>query len=1058
MTLLLIAYTANAINTPTQTNSPQQTRLTTPSEALSCTCSGPSTTDLFRSEFISCGISLSRDYCINSTSVRQYYCNGTRVSSQTATCPTGYLCSAGACSNLPDLELTRLEILPPKTRTLKYVSAIAFITNVGATTSPPTNVTLYWTCEPLTKTIGPLTPGNSTQIVYQNTLIFDEGGIYPVTGLADSAYQINESREDNNQLIANVTVELPGQIQTPNPPTDLHDEEERPISCTETPMMQIGRKKNASGNYYADAEGRLLRPLSSAPWDGAPPSGHNYLFADFDYNYDASSQTLNLTDTTNASLVTNRYWILDDGYTSNSINIIHSIPRGMHNISLTVTDNRGYNATVTKRVDLSYGGVWGPKVNFIFEHNKALQFTFFDYSGRGVATSLWNLGDGQISNYTNPIYTYSHPGNYTITYTITDSSGVTQTVTRTIQADTIWLPGQGHTNACGTTTLAYTLRYITGRDYTPATIDSAIRASSAASSFGDDAGMFTDPISMIEYARRQGVNAEIYQNGDFTQIRRLIDQGHPVILDISAKGDTDINNGHWLVVVAYCSRPTETPGAYETVYGVYNPWGYQYEIEESRLAKYWGPLELGGFVPLWTRLYVLVSNNPLPPGDTENIRAKLAVGQSLTMMTTGAEHLASGDVGGIPQGLIEMVGGTVTGIVGALSEVIFGFCGHADDVPLVGGFLTATDQLVGSVMLSANQFLTDLGSDVAYLVDNFYNPLAWGETLVNLVSHVLTLVGNIIENVLDFIVNVFEAIGRFFTDLWHGIEDFFCWITGSDCTKRTCVIERMVSTDGCGETSVYMNKMFRVGAAGYVGTKSSNGTVPIYKYVQSWMGSNNRWTYISLNPNADANTTDAARTNTLGYVKTTPCSGCVNLTSEMPKYNLEPRPPENLGFIPKGYENDSTPLWLFNDTAGGSITVSTDACAGTRTFVSPVMDGYTRTKLLGYIRLTYAPDTVKVYRYYNKNEKAFFLSLNPNETNRDYVMSGLLGYAYTTNSSDTTPLSSYLPAYFTQQNASATCENDESTYTTSVGNIYKTKHPCTVPVYKYCKRYIKVEE
>lgn len=64
--------------------------------------------------------------------------------------------------------------------------------------------------------------------------------------------------------------------------------------------------------------------------------------------------------------------------------------------------------------------------------NQGLTFTASATGGSGVyATYAWNFGDGGTSNATNPNHSYATTGNYTVSLTVTDSLGTTDTKTRT---------------------------------------------------------------------------------------------------------------------------------------------------------------------------------------------------------------------------------------------------------------------------------------------------------------------------------------------------------------------------------------------------------------------------------------------------------------------------------------------------------------------------------------------------------------------------------------------------------------------------------------------------
>ena len=48
----------------------------------------------------------------------------------------------------------------------------------------------------------------------------------------------------------------------------------------------------------------------------------------------------------------------------------------------------------------------------------------------GIAEHFWEFGDGQTSNRPNPSYTYTEPGAYTVSLTITDTAGNTAKATK----------------------------------------------------------------------------------------------------------------------------------------------------------------------------------------------------------------------------------------------------------------------------------------------------------------------------------------------------------------------------------------------------------------------------------------------------------------------------------------------------------------------------------------------------------------------------------------------------------------------------------------------------
>src|SRR5262245_48340883 len=79
----------------------------------------------------------------------------------------------------------------------------------------------------------------------------------------------------------------------------------------------------------------------------------------------------------------------------------------------------------------------------------------------------------------------------------------------------LWLPGQGRANACGTTTLAYVLRYLLGPTAPDRPrLDRMVRR----------ADIFTAPMLLVACARRLGLQAEAYNDADLDDVLSFTDQ------------------------------------------------------------------------------------------------------------------------------------------------------------------------------------------------------------------------------------------------------------------------------------------------------------------------------------------------------------------------------------------------------------------------------------------------------------------------------------------------------------------------------------------------------
>lgn len=633
--------------------------------------------------------------------------------------------------------------------------------------------------------------------------------------------------------------------------------------------------------------------------------------------------------------------------------------------------------------------------------------------------------------------------------------------------ETIWLPGQGDTNSCGTTSLAYVLRYLLNDDtYTHGIIDDEIRDTSV----DGGRGMFSDPLSLVDYARDKGLNAEIYNNGNFEEVKEFTDRGIPVMLAITPDASGDVTASHWIVVVSYCEREKEyPPGATERVIAIYNPWGYQYEIREDRLGMYWGAMDLWGN-PLWNKLFIAISSDqPLPEGDTDGIENELATAQAISQIFNGWDDIGDGGrsliEGDIAEGLGEIVEGlgtAVAGVVdvlvgGIVGEILLGWWGYADDVPFVGGFLEAGEEFLGGILSTSGELIESLSEDLGDLIENWYNPLEWLEFIGDVIVSIGRAILGMLEAVWDLIVDVFKAIGRFFVELWDLLKDFVCWLFGAGCPEMHCKTKHIVSIDPCGETVIYMNGFVREGALGYIHTRNESGLNPLYLYMETDFGTENKHYYLSTDPAAYIGTENLTRISLLGYVNSTcGCTNCcVDLTNIANERGLN-LTSTSIGFLPRYRERNTEKLWLFRDDATEGYVVSRDPCAGTRTFSSQAMEDHTRDGFLGYINLNQVPGTTRVYRYWNPDTEEFFLSLDPNESAGDYINTGFIGYAYLENITGTTPLYDFKGVSSKELvNVTTLCvPREEYRYRkTLIGYIHEEKdNACVAELWKYCRR------
>lgn len=189
----------------------------------------------------------------------------------------------------------------------------------------------------------------------------------------------------------------------------------------------------------------------------------------------------------------------------------------------------------------------------------------------------------------------------------------------------LWLPGQGRANACGTTTLAYVLRYLLGSSAPDRfQIDRSVRR----------ADIFTAPVLLVSYARRLGLEDESYNGIDLDEILTLVDRGIPmmVLTDTTPLDLTDTANLHWVCIVGHEGDRL----------ALYNPHGFQEEVDRASFEAHWREARLFG-LPAWGRFAIA-----LAPAGTD-----LPVPKGVGLSAVGA-NWAAGGVAGIVNGAVSL--------------------------------------------------------------------------------------------------------------------------------------------------------------------------------------------------------------------------------------------------------------------------------------------------------------------------------------------------------------------------------------------------------------------
>jgi PKD repeat protein len=113
---------------------------------------------------------------------------------------------------------------------------------------------------------------------------------------------------------------------------------------------------------------------------------------------------------------------------------------GDFNVTLVVTDDAGRQAVASTKVTI---GSDAPTADFTFSQLPSppaaahtMQFnsaTSSASSGRTITSYAWDFGDGGSSTLASPTHTYAGTASFNVTLTVTDSTGKTGRVTKTVQ-------------------------------------------------------------------------------------------------------------------------------------------------------------------------------------------------------------------------------------------------------------------------------------------------------------------------------------------------------------------------------------------------------------------------------------------------------------------------------------------------------------------------------------------------------------------------------------------------------------------------------------------------
>jgi len=322
-------------------------------------------------------------------------------------------------------------------------------------------------------------------------------------------------------------------------------------------------------------------------------------------------------------------------------------------------------------------------------------------------------------------------------------------------------------NSCGTTTLAEIMTYL-GVSMKQADIDGVIRQMNT----------FTAPQDMIRFAKDHGLSAEGYNNGDWDQVKAMLDEGHPVQAMVNGDSSVSVTDGngnqahfsvdglHYIAITGHGTDPAT--GEEYVIYHDPNRLTEQ-RMPVSDFEKMWGNTDFG-----YHNYFIAYGPNGanLPPGNNDGIQGAQGAASGLTNFTNGISLIypPSHGVGGVVHGLLQSFGGFNQGLVcgcSALAQMgVHWLNQKVDGIPILANVVQplgdAVDGACAAVADVANGFgesFNDAGDAFEKLCDGNFKGFA---------EKAADSVGDVIGGAADAVKDSVKSVGHAIKSFFHG--------------------------------------------------------------------------------------------------------------------------------------------------------------------------------------------------------------------------------------------------------------------------------------------------